>query len=204
MLIVQDTKKKSFFRFSSIHVPTLCLSPQDSHMCVSCVASQRCWSRSAGCLSPAGGSTWVDSSCPSNWPGPSPSTRVRSVGAQPQRTTRTDIRRQMLTKSLAWHHFLFWGSYCSVLPWDTSLLCVFSFECMTHLINGNSNSISLKEVFSFVLHLVLLLESARNSSRFDCGVWTGLGAQSLSRLWSVIMVDNPFIRWWMLKAISEI
>ena len=64
-------------KFSSVHVLTHSLFPQDCHVCVSCAASQRCWSLSAGCLSPAAGSTWADSSCHSNWPGPSPSTRAR-------------------------------------------------------------------------------------------------------------------------------
>lgn len=64
--------------FLSIHVLPNSLF-QDSPACVSCAALQSCWSPSAGCLSPAVGSTWVDSSCHSNWPGPSPSTRARWV-----------------------------------------------------------------------------------------------------------------------------
>lgn len=62
---------------SSNHTLTRSAFPQDSRVCVSCVASQSCWSPSAGCSSLAAASTWVDSSCRSNWPGPSPSTRAR-------------------------------------------------------------------------------------------------------------------------------
>lgn len=66
-------------RFGVFSTQTLFLArpPQDILVCVSCAASLRCWSPSAGCSNLVVGSTWVASSCPSNWPGPSPSTRAR-------------------------------------------------------------------------------------------------------------------------------
>lgn len=66
-------------RFCVFSMQTLFLArpPQDILVCVSCAASLRCWSPSAGCSNLVVGSTWVASSCPSNWPGPSPSIRAR-------------------------------------------------------------------------------------------------------------------------------
>lgn len=54
---------------------------QDILVYVSSAASPRCWSLSAGCSNLVAGSTWADSSCPSNWPGPFPSTRARWASA---------------------------------------------------------------------------------------------------------------------------
>lgn len=66
-------------RFCVFSTQTLFLAcpPQDILVCVSCAASLRCWSPSVGCSNLVVGSTWVASSCPSNWPGPCPSTRAR-------------------------------------------------------------------------------------------------------------------------------
>ena len=55
--------------------------PQVCPACVSCVAPRRCWNASAGCSRLGAGSTSAASSCHSNWPGPSPSTRVRWAGS---------------------------------------------------------------------------------------------------------------------------
>lgn len=114
------------------HILTQSAFPQDSPVCASCVVSQSYWSPSAGCSSLVAGSTWVDSSCRSNWPGPSPSTRARWGRALSQQLQCVAFSSHKDTEMSTQHYD------DSTLSFNKSVLCwsLFIIKWMSHLINS--------------------------------------------------------------------